>query len=416
MPRLLPRTLTNEGYFDADGVGPGRGAARPGHIQGGTDAQIAHCRRRADRGRFRPWPLGARPSRSRRASTSSSTRPARARSDAARRSPSAGGRIVERERGDRRGHGALGDAANFEAAAASRARARGRRVQHADRPGAARARSAGARRSSGRGRPRKGAAAARQGRASAAKVNADPLASLQWDMQAIGATADGSYARQQGSHDVRVGIIDTGVDASHPDIAPNFDTRSAPQLHRRRPGRRRRRARPSPDRSCNDPSDVDEDGHGTHVAGTIGARAQRPRHRGRRAQGRPRQPARRPGLGLLLPRPDARRADLRRRPRHRRREHVVLHRPVAVQLRRQPGRLAGGAARAAADHRRHAARARLRPRARRDADRRRGQRQHRPRPPDVATPPARTTRTRRPRRTRARSTTRACRCRPRATA
>jgi hypothetical protein len=35
-------------------------------------------------------------------------------------------------------------------------------------------------------------------------VTADPLSSLQWDMKAIGATVDGSYARQQGSHDVRV--------------------------------------------------------------------------------------------------------------------------------------------------------------------------------------------------------------------
>ena len=31
--------------------------------------------------------------------------------------------------------------------------------------------------------------------------------------------------RQQGSHAVRVGIIDTGIDGRHPDIAPNFDAR-----------------------------------------------------------------------------------------------------------------------------------------------------------------------------------------------
>ena len=51
---------------------------------------------------------------------------------------------------------------------------------------------------------------------------AEPLADLQWDMQQIGATTDGSYRAEQGKG-VRVGIIDTGVDGSHPDIAPNFD-------------------------------------------------------------------------------------------------------------------------------------------------------------------------------------------------
>ena len=102
------------------------------------------------------------------------------------------------------------------------------------------------------------------------KVKADPLADLQWDMKAIGATADGSYARQQGSHDVRVGIIDTGVDGSHPDIAPNFDRQLSRNFTVDDPtidGP----CEDEPDQSCNDPADVDEDGHGTHVAGTIGA-------------------------------------------------------------------------------------------------------------------------------------------------
>ena len=44
----------------------------------------------------------------------------------------------------------------------------------------------------------------------------EPLASLQWDMQMIDATPAGSYAVQQGSHDVLVGVIDTGMDASTP--------------------------------------------------------------------------------------------------------------------------------------------------------------------------------------------------------
>jgi lantibiotic leader peptide-processing serine protease len=60
-----------------------------------------------------------------------------------------------------------------------------------------------------------------------------PMADKQWDMRMIGATPDGSYGVQQGSHAVRVGIIDTGIDGSHPDVAPNFGRRAVAQLHRR---------------------------------------------------------------------------------------------------------------------------------------------------------------------------------------
>jgi len=102
------------------------------------------------------------------------------------------------------------------------------------------------------------------------KVTPDPLAGLQWDMQQIGATADGSYKRQQGSHDVRVGVMDTGIDGSHPDIAPNFDRALSRNFTVDDPVIDGPCA-DEPDKSCNDPADVDEDGHGTHVAGTIGA-------------------------------------------------------------------------------------------------------------------------------------------------
>jgi subtilisin family serine protease len=98
----------------------------------------------------------------------------------------------------------------------------------------------------------------------------EPLASLQWDMQALGATADGSYATQPGDRRVLVGIIDTGIDGNHPDIAPNFNrglsrnfTTDIPLID----GPCAEEA----DQSCDDPADVDEDGHGTHVAGTIAA-------------------------------------------------------------------------------------------------------------------------------------------------
>ncbi len=47
-------------------------------------------------------------------------------------------------------------------------------------------------------------------------VKGDPLSGLQWDMQLIGATPTGSYAHDQGSHAVRVGIMDTGSTATTP--------------------------------------------------------------------------------------------------------------------------------------------------------------------------------------------------------
>ena len=104
---------------------------------------------------------------------------------------------------------------------------------------------------------------------------AEPLADLQWDMQQIGATTDGSYRAEQGKG-VRVGIIDTGVDGSHPDIAANFDRNLSRNFTVDIPvdangDRIDGPCVEEPDQSCNDPNDVDEDGHGTHVASTIAA-------------------------------------------------------------------------------------------------------------------------------------------------
>ena len=101
-------------------------------------------------------------------------------------------------------------------------------------------------------------------------ITPDPLSSLQWDMDMMDATPDGSYAIQQGSHDVRVGIIDTGIDGSHPDIAPNFDRDLSRNFTVDDPAVDGP-CESDPDGSCEDPADVDEDGHGTHVAGTIGS-------------------------------------------------------------------------------------------------------------------------------------------------
>lgn len=106
-------------------------------------------------------------------------------------------------------------------------------------------------------------------------VNADvassePLASWQWDMEMIGATEAGSYGVNRGDPRVLVASMDTGVDGSHPDIAPNFDASLSRNFTVDIPlvdGP----CEDEPDQSCNDPADVDENGHGTHTSGTMAA-------------------------------------------------------------------------------------------------------------------------------------------------
>lgn len=94
---------------------------------------------------------------------------------------------------------------------------------------------------------------------------ADPLDSKLWGMDMI--NAGEAHKIQSGDKRVTVGIMDTGVDASHPDIAPNFDHKLSrnfvtdiPEIDG-----------PCEVESCVDPAGVDEGGHGTHVAGTVAA-------------------------------------------------------------------------------------------------------------------------------------------------
>ncbi|WP_022894643.1 S8 family serine peptidase [Agromyces subbeticus] len=124
-----------------------------------------------------------------------------------------------------------------------------------------------------RGAGENAAAGAPATRPSNGRPLAEPLADLQWDMQAIDATVDGSY-RHDKSRGVLVGILDTGVDGTHPDIAPNFDA----ELSRNFTVDIETDANgdaidgacaDEPDQSCEDAADVDENGHGTHVASTI---------------------------------------------------------------------------------------------------------------------------------------------------
>lgn len=87
----------------------------------------------------------------------------------------------------------------------------------------------------------------------------DPLEPLQWDLPAI--KADRAHEKTLGSPDVTVAVIDTGVDDTHPDIAPNFDRAASVNCVSGKPDTTDGAWRPS----------ASESPHGTHVAGEIAA-------------------------------------------------------------------------------------------------------------------------------------------------
>ena len=98
--------------------------------------------------------------------------------------------------------------------------------------------------------------------------NSEPLAACQWNMALIDAGFE-SYAAATGEG-VTVGVIDSGVDLEHPDIAPNLDLdRSCSFIFDDTPT-----AEPQEiaNGDCSDKPAVDDlSGHGTHVASTIAA-------------------------------------------------------------------------------------------------------------------------------------------------
>ena len=120
---------------------------------------------------------------------------------------------------------------------------------------------------------RSGASAVQSGKhAGKHDGKAEPLADLQWDMQQI--HADRAHLVEPGDRRVLVGIMDTGVDASHPDIAPNFSKSLSRNFTVDLPADANGTVidgpcADEPDQSCNDPANVDENGHGTHVASAI---------------------------------------------------------------------------------------------------------------------------------------------------
>ncbi|MGV9276127.1 S8 family peptidase [Streptomyces griseosporeus] len=87
----------------------------------------------------------------------------------------------------------------------------------------------------------------------------DPLEPLQWDLPAI--KADKAHEKTLGSDKVTVAVLDTGVDDTHPDLAPNFDRAASVNCVAGKPDTTDGAWRPG----------AGESPHGTHVAGEIAA-------------------------------------------------------------------------------------------------------------------------------------------------
>ena len=158
--------------------------------------------------------------------------------------------------------------------------------------------------------------------------NPEPFGACQWDMAIIGAGSSYEHATGEG---VSVGVIDSGVDPAHPDIAPNLDlARSCSFIFTGTP--------------TADPQEI-ANGNCTNkaaVAGPlrawhtrrVGDRGARERNRcSRRSAGRDnRRHQGMHGRGILLRRLGGGRAALRRRPRPRRRQPQLVRRSLSVLL------------------------------------------------------------------------------------
>jgi subtilisin family serine protease len=86
-------------------------------------------------------------------------------------------------------------------------------------------------------------------------VGSDSLSGLQWDMVQIHTPE--AHAITGGNSGVLVGDIDTGIDFTHPDLAPNIDVANS--------------ANCVSGTAVQGTAAQDDNGHGTHTAGTIAA-------------------------------------------------------------------------------------------------------------------------------------------------
>ncbi len=94
-------------------------------------------------------------------------------------------------------------------------------------------------------------------RAAGGSAAAEPLAANQWNMKLI--QADQANEVNPGSRNVLVGVLDSGIDASHPDLAANIDRSASAGCG----------TEGVPDSS--EAAWTDDYGHGTHVAGVVAA-------------------------------------------------------------------------------------------------------------------------------------------------
>jgi subtilisin family serine protease len=105
-----------------------------------------------------------------------------------------------------------------------------------------------------------GGHAARAARSAAAAATPDPLSARQWALRGDGPMGVASAWRQTTGGGVTVAILDSGADLTHPDIAPNLwsDPQAGPGVH-------------GYNVLTGDGDVGDDNGHGTHVAGIVGA-------------------------------------------------------------------------------------------------------------------------------------------------
>ncbi|GAA1313072.1 S8 family peptidase [Pseudonocardia xinjiangensis] len=101
----------------------------------------------------------------------------------------------------------------------------------------------------------------------------DPLDTKLWGHTMIEAAAARSV--EPGDRRVQVGVLDSGIDATHPDIAPNFDAELSRNFVTDVPQDSTGADLDGPCEfaGCVDPVGHDDSGHGTHVAGIVAAAA-----------------------------------------------------------------------------------------------------------------------------------------------